>query len=241
MVFHLLSKSGILAYANEPENAMTDEFRDDKLKLLQEICDRDIALHSVELAVQVCCDLTYQSRAEVLRFYPEIIGNKSKWQTLLPSELHIRGIESLERFLSLGQFSDLEKAITIQRKAIIFTPHNSADRPKMLSILGISYSCRYEWFGFRDVKDIDFAIRQHSKALASLPRDSTDRPVILGSFGKAYLLRFKQFAERKDFDFPIDQMLEAVTSTTANASPLKSVDRARLLPIIGNLFRHRFE
>ena len=58
MVFDLLSKSGILLFnnANELENAMSDELYHDKLKLLQEICDRDIALHSIELAIQVCCN-----------------------------------------------------------------------------------------------------------------------------------------------------------------------------------------
>ena len=50
-------------FIKEPENAMTDEVHRDKLNLLHEICDGDIALHSVELAIKVCCDLTYQSRA----------------------------------------------------------------------------------------------------------------------------------------------------------------------------------
>ena len=56
-------------FVNEPENAMTDsdKVHHDELKLLHEICDGDIALHSVELAIQVCRDLIYQSRAQVLR------------------------------------------------------------------------------------------------------------------------------------------------------------------------------
>ena len=44
---------------------MTDEIHHDELNLLHTICDGDIALHGVELAIQVC-DLTYQSRAQVL-------------------------------------------------------------------------------------------------------------------------------------------------------------------------------
>ena len=54
-------------FVNETENAMSDEVHHDELKLLHEICDGDIALHSVELAIQVCCDLTYQSRVQGLR------------------------------------------------------------------------------------------------------------------------------------------------------------------------------
>ena len=50
-------------FAKEPENAMTDKAYHDKLNLLHKICDGDIALYSVELAIKVCCDLTYQSRA----------------------------------------------------------------------------------------------------------------------------------------------------------------------------------
>lgn len=47
-------------FVKEPINAMTDKIHHNKLNLLQEICDVDIALHSVELAIQVCCSLTYQ-------------------------------------------------------------------------------------------------------------------------------------------------------------------------------------
>jgi hypothetical protein len=40
-------------FVNETENAMTDKVHQDELKLLHEIYDGDIALHSVELAIQV--------------------------------------------------------------------------------------------------------------------------------------------------------------------------------------------
>ena len=54
---------------------MTDKLHHDELNLLHEICDGDIALHSVELAIKVlvCCYLTYQSRAQVLRLLRETI------------------------------------------------------------------------------------------------------------------------------------------------------------------------
>ena len=184
MLSNLLCESE--EFINEPENTMINKVHRDELNLLQEICDFNIALHSVELAVHVCCDLTYQSRAQVLIFSPEIILNKSQWQNILPSELHWQGSALLERFKSLEKKSDMEEAIAMQRKAIIFTPLNSVDRPKMLSTLGISYRCRYEWFGFKDVKDFDSAIRQQIKALASVPRDSSDRPEILMNFGNVY-------------------------------------------------------
>ena len=58
MLSNLLCESE--ASIKEPENAMTDKVYHDELNLLHEICDGDIALHSVELAIQVCCDLTYQ-------------------------------------------------------------------------------------------------------------------------------------------------------------------------------------
>ena len=50
-------------FVKEAENALTDKIYYDELNLLHEICDGDIALHSVELAIQVCCNLTYQSGA----------------------------------------------------------------------------------------------------------------------------------------------------------------------------------
>ena len=181
---------------------MTDKAYHDKLNLLHEICDGDIALYSIELAIKVCCDLTYQSRVEALILPHEIIVDKSQWEALPPSELR-------ERFKNLGHINDLEKVIAMQRKALISTPLNSANRPLMLSSLGFSYQCRYEQFG--DVNDIDSAIRQQSKAVASLSCDSTHRPAILTNFGNAYMCRFERLGERKDIDFAIDHMLEAVT------------------------------
>ena len=68
MLSNLLSESE--DFVKEPENAMTDRVHHDELNLLHEICDGDITLHSVELAIQVCCDLTYQSCAEALRLPP---------------------------------------------------------------------------------------------------------------------------------------------------------------------------
>jgi hypothetical protein len=65
MLSNLLCESE--EFIKEPENATTDKVHHDELNLLHEICDGDIALHSVELAIQVCCDLIHQSRAQVLR------------------------------------------------------------------------------------------------------------------------------------------------------------------------------
>ena len=156
------------------------------------------------------------------------------WQALLSSELNRQGVELRERFENLGNVSDLENAIAMQRKSIIFVPLHSADRPIMLSNLGASYQRRYEQFG--DVKDIDSAIRQQFKAVASISRDSTHRPAMLINFGNAHACRFERFGKRKDIDLAIDQMLEAVTTT-----PLKSPDRARRLMNVGNCYHRRFE
>ena len=168
----------------------------------------------------------------MLRLLCEIIVDKQNLPS--SSELNNQGNKLGKRFENSGQISYLEEAIAMQRKAIIFTPLNSANRPLMLSSLGTSYRRRYDRFG--DVNDIDSAIRQQFKAVASTPRDSTHRPSILMNFGNAYLRRFERFGERKDIDFAIDQMLEAVTIT-----PPESADRAGLLSNIGNLYRRRFE
>lgn len=44
-------------FVNEPERARTPNSHRDELNLLHIICDSDIALHSVELAIQVRYDL----------------------------------------------------------------------------------------------------------------------------------------------------------------------------------------
>ena len=232
MVLNLLSKSG--KFGKEPENATTDKLHHHELNLLHETCDGDIALHSMELAIQVCCDLTYQSRAQVLRVPHEIIIDNSQWLTLPPSELLNQSIDLQERFDDLGHINDLEMAIAMQRKAIISTPLNNANRPLMLNGLGNSYLSRYDRFG--DVKDIDSAITQQFKAVALIPRNSTHRPAILTAFGSAYLCRFERFGEMKDIDSAVEQQLKAAASV-----PFDSVYRPTILCNLGNSYRCRFE
>ena len=215
---------------------MTDKAHDDELSLLHEICDGDIALHSIELAIQVSCDLNYTNLEHKFLFPCEIIIDKSRWQTLLPSArvLHNLGMDLQERFENLGHISDLEKAIAMHRKAIISTPLNSADRPLMFSNLGASYLCRFKRFG--DVKDIDSAIRQQFKAVASISPDSEDRPAIFTNFGNACLSRFERFKERKDIDSAVELYLKAAASI-----PLESVHRPGILRNLGNSYQRRFE
>ena len=68
MLSNLLCESE--EFVEDPENVMTDKVHRDELNLLHEICDGDIALHSIELAIEVCCEFTYQFRAKVLRLPP---------------------------------------------------------------------------------------------------------------------------------------------------------------------------
>ena len=58
MLSNLLCESE--EFVKEPENSMMDKVHDDELNLLHDICDGDIALHSIELAIRVRCNLTYQ-------------------------------------------------------------------------------------------------------------------------------------------------------------------------------------
>ena len=100
-------------FVKEPENAMTAKVHHDELNLLHEICDGDISLHSVELAIQVCYDLTFQSRAQGLRLPCEIIVDKSQRQIILLSDPHDQGFELRERFEKLGHIIDLYKSTQI--------------------------------------------------------------------------------------------------------------------------------
>ena len=220
-------------FVKEPENAMTDKVHDDELNLLHEICDGDIALHSVKLAIQVCCDLSYQSGAQMLRLPLEIIVDKSQWQTLPPSELNNQAIELRMRFENLGHIGDLEKAIEMQRYAIVFTPLHNVTRPIMLGDLGTSYQRRFERFG--EVKDIDSAITQQLKAVVSIPLNHLMRPAILTNSGCAYLQRYKRFGERKDIESAVDQQLKAAASL-----PLNSVYRPDISRNLGDSYQCRF-
>ena len=104
MLWNLLCESE--DFIKEPENLTTDRVHQDELNLLHDICDGDIALHDVELAIQVCCDLAYQSRAQLLRRPCEIFLYKGPRQTLLSLEIHDQGVELLNRFDNLGDIND---------------------------------------------------------------------------------------------------------------------------------------
>ena len=103
----------------------------------------------------------------------------------------------------LGHICNLEMAIAMQRKSIIYTPLHitDLDRPLRLSNLGNLYLRRCERFG--GVKDMDSesTIRLQLKAVTSIPRDSKLRSAILPGLGFAYARRFERFRERKDIDF----------------------------------------
>ena len=241
MLSNLLSKSEQKKSVEGPGNGMTDKFHHDELNLLHESCDGDIALHSVELAIQVLvrCDFSFQSRSTVLRFFCEILslylGDKSRWQAVLrPSQLFDQGIDLRERFEISGDINDLEKAIAMQRKAIIAVPLNNAERPFMLSSLGTSYRCRYERFG--NVEDIDSSITQQFKALACIPRDGTNRHAFHKNLGNCYLRRFERIGETKDIDSAVEQYLKAAASV-----PLHSGHRPGILCSFGCSYLRRFE
>ena len=62
MLSDLLRKSEEIFFVNEPKRAKTNKLHLEELKLLHEICNGCIALHSVETAIQVLVwYLTYQS------------------------------------------------------------------------------------------------------------------------------------------------------------------------------------
>jgi tetratricopeptide (TPR) repeat protein len=219
MLSNLLCESE--EFIKEPENAMTDKVHHDELNLLHEICDGDIALHSVELAIKVCYDLTYQSQVQVLRLpRREIIVDE---QTLLPSEINNK-----------DNISDLERAIAMQRRAVASTPRDSTHRPAILMNLGNTYWFRFDQSGER--KDIDSAIEQQLKAAASVPLNSVDRPTILRNLGSSYLSRFERFGDIQDLESAIKHQLEVVASI-----PLNNPNRPVILNDLGASYQLRFK
>ena len=55
---NLLHESEV--FHSEPENATTGKAHQDELNLLHIICDSNIALHSIETAIQVCYYYTHR-------------------------------------------------------------------------------------------------------------------------------------------------------------------------------------
>ena len=220
-------------FVSEPENAMTDKAHQDELNLLHIICDSNVALHSIETAIQVCPNSAYQSRPPVLRLLFEALDDGWQVQGSL-TELNNEGLENFQNFERFGGVADLERAIAMFRIAVAFTPHNSPDRPGQLINLGNSYLSRFERFG-KD-KDIDLAIERQHEAVASTPFNSLHLPGFLNSLGSSYMRRFERFGQKKDIDSAIDQQLKAVVST-----PPGSVRRPQRLNSLAISYRHRFQ
>ena len=79
-------------------------------------------------------------------------------------------------------------AIKQQLEAVASESASPANRPGLISNLGISYQWRFLRFG--ELKDIDLAIENLVEAAATIPLDSAGRPIGLNNLGNSYLNRF---------------------------------------------------
>ena len=225
-------------FVNEPERARTPNSHRDELNLLHIICDSDIALHSVELAIQVCCDLianeslvdqdimqlishgntASQSRAQGQRQLFD--GQSMQQQVQQGPALQRQEIEHLKGIHRSGGAFDLTRRIERLLDVIASAPLDSANRPALLNDLGMLYQSRFDLL--EEVADLNAAVERKFEAVASTPLNSADRPGFLNNLGSSYRCRFERLGERKDIDSAIERQLEAVTST-----PLNGTDRSR--------------
>ena len=144
------------------------------------------------------------------------------------------GMESLERFKRKGSIDDLDRAITMEEKAVESTPVDHPDRAGYLNNLGIALQSRFERTGSMD--DLHRAIATNEKAVESTPLDHPTRAGRLNNLGSALQSRFERTGWVDDLIRAIVIKEQAVEST-----PVNHPDRAAMLNNLGNAFQSRFE
>lgn len=93
------------------------------------------------------------------------------------------GASDSNRFGQLGDFADLDNAITMQQHCVASTPDDDPNKPTRLSKLGMSYAARFGRLG--DLTDLENAIIMKQRAFALPPDVDPDKPGVISSCGAA--------------------------------------------------------
>ncbi|KAJ7084120.1 CHAT domain-containing protein [Mycena epipterygia] len=151
-----------------------------------------------------------------------------------PGRLSNLGSSLLGRFEQLGDLSDLNKSIMMNKEAVQLTPDGHPDKPAMLNNLGSSLLGRFERLG--DLSDLNKSITMFEDAVQLTPDGHPDKPAMLNNLGSSLFHCFERLGDLSDLNKSI-MMKEEAVQLTPDGHPDKPV---RLNDLGNSLFR-RFE
>ena len=140
----------------------------------------------------------------------------------------------LSRFTCLGQFQDLEHAISHHQKALRSTPSGDAELPGRLNNLGNSYLRRFEATG--DLQDTEHALSYYQKGLKSTPSGHVDFLSFLSNLGNLYSCRSVRTGDRQDFEHALSHHQKVVES-----APSGHADVPLWFNHLGTSYSRRFQ
>ncbi|KAF8555037.1 hypothetical protein OG21DRAFT_1573596, partial [Imleria badia] len=152
-----------------------------------------------------------------------------------PAYLSNLGIAFLTRFERLGEFSDLEDAISRYRDAVSLIPHGHRDKPACLNNLGNAFLTRFVRLG--EFSDLEDAISRQRDAVDLTPHGHPYKPSYLNNLANAFLApRFQRLGELSDLEDAISRHRDAVDLT-----PHGHPNKPGRLSTLGRAFQARFE
>jgi tetratricopeptide (TPR) repeat protein len=140
----------------------------------------------------------------------------------------------LLRFGNLGDFSDLENAISNISMAVELTPYRHPNKPWYLSDLADSFRIRFEHLGA--LSDLENAISIAAEAVGLTDDGHPDKPLYLSNLGCYQDIRFEHLGALSDLENAISNM-EMAVQLTDDVHP----DKPMYLSNLGGSQETRFE
>ncbi|KAH7335043.1 hypothetical protein B0J17DRAFT_601887, partial [Rhizoctonia solani] len=123
------------------------------------------------------------------------------------------------RYQQCGEsIHDVEKAIEHRARAIMLTPEGSAELPRRLNYLAMSYSNRFDRLGTID--DIDQAIEYNTRAVSLTSEDDPKYAERLIRLSRTHQTRFRRFGKLSDIDHAIGHSTRVITLNLEDHPPL---------------------
>ncbi|CAE7084619.1 unnamed protein product [Rhizoctonia solani] len=128
-----------------------------------------------------------------------------------PDVLRALGNAHTERFWSLGDKDDVDKAIEYKSAALKLIPDNNPNLALQLVNLATSHRDRFERLG--DLIDMGKAIEYNSRAVAITAEDDPNFPNWLAELGISYQYRFGSLGELEDLTQAVEYQSRALALT----------------------------
>ncbi|SDD55415.1 CHAT domain-containing protein [Actinokineospora iranica] len=148
--------------------------------------------------------------------------------------LHVLGRAHLRRFQGTGAEKDLDRAISVGRRALEAAPAGSPIQAGCLAHLGRACLVRFERAGA--MTDLDLAAELTERALNATSADDPYLATLLSNLGLAHLRRFERLETAADLNRAIE-----LGEQVLDATPSGHSDLALRLGYLGRSYLTRFQ